>query len=267
MGRALVRGDPAGAVELYLTRITAGESAEGRAARADYAAHHDPRRALAEFPPAYRFERSLLDHLARGSGPIRAFGALPRELRRLFVHAYQSWLFNRYLSRRWGWGADWWVPEIGDRLVRRARDGTLPGAAPIPIGADNLAEARQLVDRGRAELAGPLLGRATPSLEGRPGELVEGILAEEGLHREGFRLMQQPELASEGTWRPLSVPVPPIALLPPEPSGARPADRASYRLLFALPKGCYATVLLREILKDGATAAVPAVGGLVSNQA
>jgi tRNA pseudouridine13 synthase len=246
VGRALLRGDSASAVEIYLASVYGGESEEGRNARVAYASHHDPVRALREFPPAYRFERTLLDNLARGRGPARALHALPRELRRLFIHAYQSLLFNRFLSARYDEGLSLRSPEPGDFLLRGMRDGTVPGTNPIPVTEDNLPEALELVERGRARLAGPLVGLDTPPFAGRPGELLTRLLAAEGIEREAFRLREHPDLASEGTFRPLAFPVPPLGVQ----TLAEPPN--AYRLTFALPKGTYATVLVREFVKAGA---------------
>ncbi|MCI4328543.1 MAG: tRNA pseudouridine(13) synthase TruD, partial [Thermoplasmata archaeon] len=85
VGRWLVRGDVAAAVETYLTALPDGPTGPGADARRSYVEHHDAARALREFPPHFRFERQLLDHLARGNPPERALRALSRELRMLFV--------------------------------------------------------------------------------------------------------------------------------------------------------------------------------------
>ncbi|EQD57484.1 tRNA pseudouridine synthase D, partial [mine drainage metagenome] len=72
VGRALVHGDCERAVEIYLMENDAESSTPGSVARRAYAEHRDPARALREFPPAYRFERILLERLARGYPADRA---------------------------------------------------------------------------------------------------------------------------------------------------------------------------------------------------
>lgn len=253
VGRDLARGDVAEAVATYLTALPEGPQAPGADARRSYAEHRDPQRALREFPPHFRFERQLLDHLARGQSPDRALRGLSRELRLLFVHAYQAWIFNRWITRRFEQGLSLGEPEEGDMLLRVARDGTVPGTNPIPVGADNLPEALELVRKERARLAGPLVGFETAPSRGRPGELLELLLDEEGVTRKGFELPKAPDLASRGTWRPVQVPTPPIA----QSTEVEPTDEGGARgpgiwLSFALPKGSYATVLLREFTKTGA---------------
>src|SRR5271155_2450419 len=77
VGRWVVRGDLARALDAYLIdRPPGGRPGTGDAARVAYGEHRDAARALREFPSEYRFERTLLEHLARGHPPQRAFRAL-----------------------------------------------------------------------------------------------------------------------------------------------------------------------------------------------
>ncbi len=243
VGRWVVRGDLARAVDAYLIdRPTGGREGTGDAARAAYAEHRDAARALREFPPEYRFERTLLEHLARGHPPERAFRALSRDLRLLFVHAFQSFLFNRWVSERVAGGLPLASPVEGDEILRLGRDGSVRSQEGIPVGADNLAECTELVARGRALVAGPLVGYETPAASGPAGALLDRLLAIEGVDRAMFQLPATPEIASRGAARAVLVPMPPLGIAP------EGDDRV--RFLFALPKGTYATVLLREFLKD-----------------
>ncbi len=256
VGRALARGDPAGAVETYLTYVPPGAVGEGDEARRRYAADHDPGQALRSFPPSFGFERRLLDHLARGHPPERALRALSGELRKLFVHAYQAFLFNRWLSIRQAAGLPLDRPLVGDHLLRRSPDGTTNSRDPIPVGSDNLPEALELVARGGAVVAGPLVGHATPAPEGPAGEALREVLGEEAISPGDFRLPATPDLASAGAWRAALVPAPPIDLAWLPSDGAAAATDppgGAVRFHFSLPKGSYATILLREFRKDGAT--------------
>ena len=255
VGRAIVRGDIAGAVETYLTEVPPGATSAGDEARREYREHHDAARALREFPEAFRFERLLLDRLARGQPPERALKALSRELRMLFVHAYQALLFNRWLTERLRRGLSPVDPVEGDVLLRVRRDGTIPGTDPVPVSSDNLPECTELSRRGRARLAGPLVGFATQLGSGSSRELLERLLAEEGITPAHFELPKLPEIASRGTYRPVTVALPPIGITVPPPEASGPS--ASVRFHFALPKGSYATVVMREFQKTGATSGVP----------
>jgi tRNA pseudouridine13 synthase len=243
VGRWVVRGDLARAVDVYLVdRPTGGKESIGDSARQAYEEHHDAGRALREFPREYRFERTLLEHLAQGHPPERAFRALSRDLRLLFVHAFQAYLFNLWMTRRAELHLPFDRPVVGDVLLRLGRDGTVRSHDGIPIAEDNLAECSELVARGRALVAGPLVGFETPPGEGTPGEILDRILRNEGVDRSMFRVRAAPEVASKGAWRPVLVPLPPMFIGPDGPNGVR--------FRFALPKGAYATVLLREFLKE-----------------
>ena len=184
---------------------------------------------------------------SRGQPAERALRALSRELRTLFVHAYQSFLFNRWLSARHARGLSMTAPLAGDTLLRVARNGTIPGTSPVPVSSDNLPECAELAQRGRAVVAGPLVGHATPRPEGVPGELLAEVLSADGLGPEAFRLPKTPDLASAGSWRAALIPTPPIAI---EPGTGRTGSGSWFR--FSLPKGSYATVLLREFTKTDA---------------
>jgi tRNA pseudouridine13 synthase len=247
VGRWIVRGDLARAVEVYLADVPgAGGAGRGDEARRAYAEHHDAARALREFPAEYRFERVLLDHLARGHTAERALRALSRDLRTLFVHAYQAWIFNRWLSARHAAGLPFDRPLDGDRIVRVARDGTVRGPDSVPVDGDNVAECSELVRRGRAWVAGPLVGYETGPPRGEPGALLAVLLASEAISPDHFRLPASPDIASRGAWRPVRVAGPPIGI---------DAETDDLRFRFALPKGSYATVLLREFLKHDAVQA------------
>jgi len=243
VGRHVVRGDLAAAVETYLAARAPGvPDGVGDAARAAYAETHDVNRALREFPHEYRFERSILERMANGDPPGRSFRALTRELRLLFVHAFQALLFNRWLSHRYAGGLPMDRALPGDRLLRLGRDGTVRSQEGIPVSADNESECSELLARRGAVLAGPLVGYETPVAEGRVGEILEELLRAERVERSMFELPATPELASRGAWRPALLPVPPLGIAP---------DAAGVWFRFALPKGAYATVLLREFLKTG----------------
>jgi len=244
VGRALVRSDPESAVDLYLTaKPSGGSEGRGDAARAEYAEHRDPVRALDQFPREYRFERAILERLARGDSAARALKGLPFELRRLFVHAYQAYLFNRWVSARRAEGLPLDRPVAGDRVLRVGRDGTVRSQDAVEASEDNLGECTDLVTRGGAFLAGPLVGMETPTCDRGGGSILARILAEEAVEPRRFSIPVAPELGSRGAWRPVLLPVPPLGL-------RDDGDGVVFR--FSLPKGAYATILLREFLKTGA---------------
>jgi tRNA pseudouridine13 synthase len=87
----------------------------------------------------------------------------------------------------------------------------------------------------------PLIGYDTALADGEStqGGIEKQVMAEEGIERESFRVPDNPDLGSPGTRR--------AALLQTLPQISVDGDVA--QMQFFLPKGSYATVVLREYIK------------------
>jgi tRNA pseudouridine13 synthase len=107
------------------------------------------------------------------------------------------------------------------------------------VTTENLEAIDRLAGRGRAFLTLPLIGFETILAEGAQGEIERAILGEEGISPENFNIPENPDLGSRGTRR--------AALCPVKPQITVEENRAE--LQFVLPKGSYATVVLREYMK------------------
>ena len=108
------------------------------------------------------------------------------------------------------------------------------------VTSENLEAIDRLAKRGRAFLTLPLIGFETALEEGAQGEMERSILREEGISPENFRVPENPDLGSRGTRR--------AALCHVKPQIRVLENRAE--LQFTLPKGSYATVVLREYMKS-----------------
>lgn len=176
--------------------------------------------------------RSLADYLRVHPGDFR--GALARlrpELRGLYLSAYQSFLWNRMLAR---WIEQHFQPEQLFRVLLRL------GNVPMPRGLDEtqhaLAAGLQLpLPSARLKLdpADPLLA------------LVQDVLAEEGLELDRLKLKGIKEMffskGQRAAW-----------FFPGELSHEIAADEINPRrrkmiLAFELPRGCYATLLVKRV--------------------
>jgi tRNA pseudouridine13 synthase len=157
----------------------------------------------------------------------------PRSLVRLFVSAYQSALFNRLVIAR--------MPHLG-----RLETGDLAylhdrGAVFRVLDA---ATEQPRADRFEISPSAPLFGTKVIVAEGRPGESERALLEEEGLTRSMFRVDGVGVFPGER--RPMRIPVADASVLP------LPDDPHAIELRFELPRGSYATVVLREVMKtDG----------------
>ncbi|NYZ80078.1 tRNA pseudouridine(13) synthase TruD [Candidatus Micrarchaeota archaeon] len=100
VGREIIRENPERAVKIYLAKVFKGEKDETKEARKRLAKGYDFKKALDYFPRHLKFERTMIAHLAEYPGDyIGALRVLPKFLKLMFVHAYQSYLFNKYLDK------------------------------------------------------------------------------------------------------------------------------------------------------------------------
>jgi len=247
IGRELVLGRVKEAVELLLTYIGPGEGARAREARSYLADTWDLKGFLELLPKGMFYEREVARHLIKRPRDYHgAIRKLPIKLRKLFVQAYQAYLFNRFLSSRAKEGLPLSEPLPGDWVVLLDEHG-LPHRA-VRASRSNLGTLRGLIKAGRASLALPIPGFRQEGSGGRQGEIEEAILEEEGISPSDFKVKAMPELSSPGQLRPALASF--RLLEDPRVAGdeLNPGRRAVF-LSFRLPRGSYATCLLREVIK------------------
>ncbi len=103
IGKMLVKNDIKGAVMSYLADWYDEEKTDAKEARKQLKETLDFKEALQNFPKRLGYERTMLDHLHKN--PTDYAGALRRlhkKLRQMFVHGYQSYIFNLILSEMIG---------------------------------------------------------------------------------------------------------------------------------------------------------------------
>ena len=239
VGEALVRGKPQEAAFIYLAMHFPTELERTREARERLWVNRDIPAALKEYPEYLHYELAMLNYLVEHPGDYaHSFDVLSVNLKRLFVHAYQSNLFNRILSRRLASSMPLHKAVAGD-VVCFAKQG-LPDMNRLQkVTSENLVAVNRLAERGRAFLTLPLIGFETAITEGPQGEIERAILREESISPEDFKVEENPDLGSSGTRR--------VALCRVMPQIRVEENRAE--LQFVLPKGSYATVVLREYMK------------------
>lgn len=99
IGRALIEGHPQEAASLYLTRTSVLEHPQLQQCRQRLKETWDLKEFLRCIPPRYEYEKILAHYLLKRPGdPWGAIRSLPRGIVKLFLHAFQSYLFNRMLS-------------------------------------------------------------------------------------------------------------------------------------------------------------------------
>ncbi|MBN1418209.1 MAG: tRNA pseudouridine(13) synthase TruD [Planctomycetes bacterium] len=234
IGRAILARDAEAAVARILGRPSRWES-DAVVVEARHAFERgETARALHLLPRTYRTERGLLRYLVRpGATAKGALKRLPKTERRIYLSAYQSDLFNRCLARRLAAAA-------GDLARLWEGDAAiLHGSGGAFIVRDVAAE-QPRADRFELSASGPTFGKNMLRAEGRQGRIEEEILGEDGIRFEDFHVLMQ-GLHMRGGRRANRVPVRDLHW---------EVDGDSLRLSFELPKGAYATVILREVMKN-----------------
>lgn len=200
VGKSILKKDFEEAVYIYLARVFSDEETDEDIARRNLAESRDVKQALKDFPRYLGYEASMLNHLAQKPGDyVGALRKLPKNLRIMFVHAYQSYLFNRMLSE----------------ILEKDYDG----------------------------LHLPLIG-----FQSQLDDFSSRMLEEDGLSKESFRVRDMPELSSKGSSRDCFTQAVDTEVLKVS-SGDQHSGRSKLTLRFKLPRGCYATILLREYMK------------------
>ncbi len=244
VGLAIVRGDWEEAVLQYVGNPSEREPEETQKARQLVDETRDWKQALESFPNHLRYERSMLHRLVENDETPEdyreALETLPTNLQRLFVNAAQSYIFNRILSRRMEAGLPFDRPVPGDIVC--FADSDAPDDLLLPdtdrlqrVTEKRVKSVRRHCARGRAFVTTPLVGTETEFADGQPGEITKNVLDDVDIEPSDFSLPG--EFDSTGTRRAILV------------RTSLDIERDPLTLSFSLPKGSYATVLLREYLK------------------
>jgi tRNA pseudouridine13 synthase len=169
--------------------------------------------------------------LAPDPPPEARRAARDRFLRRFALSAFQSELFNRWLAERMADGL-FATALAGDVLKKLESGGVFVCEAP------ELDSAR--VAAFEVSPAGPMFGhQLKPVATGVPAEREARLLASEGL---GLADFARGGDEAVGTRRAARLPI--EVAISPLPDG--------YLARFALPRGSYATVVMRELMKADA---------------
>lgn len=236
VGEALVENDLKKAVGRYIGNPTEEEHEENQKARKAYD-DGDLEKSLELMGKGMRYEKMMIRELIKDSkkGELtdksykNALHALPKPLQRMFVHAYQSFLFNAAVSKRVEMGINKYIE--GDIIInneeRIVRDKTPE-------------EYQELIDTFQVNPTSPLYGTKVPFAGGKVGEMEKSILDNYGLSKEDFEVPKMPRLGSHGLRRSMRFQVWDTSAI---------ATDEGVLTEFSINKGSYATAVLREVMK------------------
>ncbi|MDR0791129.1 MAG: tRNA pseudouridine(13) synthase TruD [Methanomassiliicoccaceae archaeon] len=242
VGEKIIRGDIRGAVDVYLSRPSDHEGPETTEARKLLADRSNLSDAVKMMPKTMSFERTLAEHLIGcPDDDIGAILKLPPNLQMMFTHAYQSYLFNMMLSKRMESGISLDMPIEGDIVIPVDADRTPMHERPATVTAKNIKLVEKQIRSGKAFITISLFGIESTFADGRMGEIERSIIESEKLNNLDFRVPGLPQCSSKGSRREIVCPVGEIE---------HTIYDGGYKVAFSLPKGNYATCLLREYMKS-----------------
>jgi tRNA pseudouridine13 synthase len=246
VGIKLLKKEFREAAMLFLAKAYPLEGEDAQEARNYLSEKGDFAGALEKFPRRLTYERIMLKHLSlHPNDIIGAFRRLPRGLQKMFIHAVQSYLFNRILSLRFKSGFPLNSAIPGDIVT--SVDSVSPNDYTL-VTEEAVSRINEEINSGRLGVSIPLIGYDSTLPTNKPGELVEKILREEELNPSMFRLQSIPEMSSRGMVRLILLNVNDLKVLN---IGEDEYSENAIKLTisFSLPKGSYATIVLREFMK------------------
>jgi tRNA pseudouridine13 synthase len=233
MARALVLGDAEGALKLALTAPYRFDRAPQKREKNLLRQSWGDWLRLKELLPRCH-ARSLVDYLCVHPGDFRgAVAGLRPELRGLYLSAYQSHLWNRMLAR--------WL-EAHCQPAQLVQVPLRLGPVPMHRGLTEM-QRQQL-----AKLSLPLHSPRAQFEEGDPRKpFFDGVLVDEGVTLDELRLKGFREMFfSKGERQVLCM----AADLHAESAGdERHSGRQKLTLHFELPRGSYATLIVKRITR------------------
>ena len=115
VGRLILKGDYENAFKEYVSTTYSTESDESRRVRSDFRKDGDLKKAFDNFPRILKYERTMIQFLLENKMDYQgAIETLSKDLIRLLISSFQSYLFNRMLSTRVKKGISLFKPVKGD---------------------------------------------------------------------------------------------------------------------------------------------------------
>jgi tRNA pseudouridine13 synthase len=234
LGAAYVSADHKALLSLLLgTPRHEVDDAQETAARAAFD-RHELEESMRLWPRRAGMERRILHRLLKTHRPSAAVWAIDEKLRRLWVSALQSRVFNEIVSRR--------IESLGTLINGDFAMKHENGAGFLVESAE---QEQPRADAFEISPTGPLIGFRVTLPRDEPLRIEQEVFSAYNLKPEDFKRTGQ--LRVKGDRRPLRV-------QPTDVDVAAGSDEFGPHITvaFTLPAGSFATVLLRELMKSDA---------------
>jgi tRNA pseudouridine13 synthase len=215
VGKLILKREYKKAVILYLTKTFDLEREEISKARKALREDLNFKKHAANFPIRTGYETAIINYLANNEGDyLGAFKKLPKSIQYLFVHAYQSYIFNKIINKRIEYGY-----------------------STSKIDGDNIIDNKIQI---------PLFGYESKISPHIAGDIEREVLNEENISLFEFKNRDHSVFSSKGSYRPFLSKVYNLNLLDIK---KEEDNTLSLSFEFTLDKGQYATNVVRELIK------------------
>ena len=217
IGKSILQRDFDKAVDLVLSFTSEYDSKENNEIREKLADKQNYKQYFEKIPKQMDIERIVIKEMIEHGDAFRAIRAIPLSLRRFYIQAYQSFLFNKSLSAAFSDGENMFEAESGD------------------ICFDLKGIIGKFVKGLDQKLALPFVGYSYYK-KTRFDYQISQIMQQEEVTPKDFFIKEMQEVSSEGGFRQAAI------------------DCSNYSshddvVEFTLSRGSFATILLREIMK------------------
>ena len=217
IGKAILQMDFSKAVDLILSFTSSYDSKENTEIRQKLSDKANYQQYFDQVPVQMDIERMVLKEMIEHGEPIRAIRVIPVSLRRFYIQAYQSFIFNQSLSAAFLDGEDLFEAQSGD------------------VCFDYNGIIGKYVKGMDQNLALPFVGYSYYK-KTRFDFQISKILEQEEVSPKDFFIKEMQEASSEGGFRQAAI----------HCSNYSAHDNV---VEFSLSRGSFATILLREIMK------------------
>jgi len=217
IGKSLLQKNYLNAIQILLSSTSEydkPENTELRKMMSDKSKYHE---ALKIIPNGMDLEKIILKEMIESDNPVRAIRALPLQIRRFFVHAYQSFIFNKTLSMSFENGEELFSPQDGD------------------VCYDKNSNLGKFENDPCQRLSIPFVGYSYYK-KTRFHYYIEKILKDEEITPGDFFSKEMQEISNEGGFRNSSI----------KCDDYKIKDNV---VSFLLSRGSFATIILRELMK------------------
>jgi len=217
IGKAILQKNFVNAVEILVSHTSEYDFPSNNKIREMLKDKSNYSKVFDEVPPQMDIEKIVLNEMIVSGDALKALRAIPIQLRRFFVEAFQSFIFNQTLSRAYEYGEDLLQPQQGD----------------VCFDKEDILGRYQNDPQQRLTI--PLVGYAY-SKNNRFHNFISQILLEQQVNPKDFFIKEMQEASQEGGFRQVKMLCQDFSIKEPY-------------IDFTLSRGSYATILLREIIK------------------